>query len=163
VQETRYHRSYWLPSSFTHETILREVSAVANRTQKLVLSFFALAWASLVAILTTAPEIYDQALKLPDGGDRLAELGFLVAITAFIAFLSIGVLRRWRWAFWLIVVAFFFGVLRVPASVLQLTGVLPAAFPSWYVLLQALLGVVQFTIGLLMLIGYRRAGAWGAF
>ena len=136
---------------------------MANRTQKLVLSFFALAWVSLVAILTTAPEIYDQALKLPDGGDRLAKLGFLVAITAFIAFLSIGVLRRWHWAFWLIVVAFIFGVLSVPASVLQLTGVLPAAFPSWYVLLQALLGVVQFTIGLLMLIGYRRAGAWGAF
>jgi hypothetical protein len=144
-------------------TILYEVSTVANRTQKLVLSFIALAWVSLVAILATAPEIYDQVLKLPNGGVRLAELGFLVAITVFIAFLSIGVLRRWRWAFWLIVVAFLFGVLRVPASALQLTGVLPAAFPSWYVLLQALLGLVQFTIGILMLVVYRRAGIWGAF
>jgi hypothetical protein len=136
---------------------------VANRTQKLVLGFFALAWVSLVTILATAPEIYDQALKLPDSSDRLAEVGFVVAITAFITLLSIGVLRRWRWAFWLIVIAFLFGVLRIPASVLQLTGVLPAVFPGWYVLLQALLGVLQFTIGVLMLVGYRRAGVWGAF
>ena len=136
---------------------------MANRTQKLVLSFFALAWVSLVVILATAPEIYDQALNLPDGGHPLAELGFLAAISAFIAFLSIGVLRHWRWAFWLIVVAFLFGVLRVPASALQLTGVLPSAFPSWYVLLQALLGLLQFAIGILMLVGYRRAGIWGAF
>jgi hypothetical protein len=28
---------------------------------------------------------------------------------------------------------------------------------------QALLGVIQFVIGLAMLIGYRRAGAWAAF
>jgi hypothetical protein len=45
---------------------------------------------------------------------------------------------RWRWTFWLIVVAFLFGVLRVPASILELTGVLPAAGPTWYVLFQAL-------------------------
>jgi hypothetical protein len=35
--------------------------------------------------------------------------------------------------------------------------------PTWYVLFQALLGVIQFVIGLAMLVGYRRAGAWAAF
>ena len=84
-------------------------------------------------------------------------------ISAFITLLAIGVVRRWRWTFWLIVVAFFFGVLRVPASVLELWGVLPAAAPAWYVLCQALLGLLQFAIGLAMLAGYRRAGIWGAF
>jgi hypothetical protein len=44
--------------------------------------------------------------------------------------LGVGVLRRWRWTFWLVLVAFLFGVLRVPASILELMGWLPAAGPS---------------------------------
>ena len=136
---------------------------MANRTQLLVLGFFLLVWASLVAILVAAPAVYDQALRLPPGDRRAAELAFLAALSAFIALLAIGVLRRWRWTFWLIMVAFLFGVLRVPASLLELTGMLPAAGPTWYVLLQALIGLLQFAIGLAMLVGYRRAGVWGQF
>jgi hypothetical protein len=71
-------------------------------------------------------------------------------------------MRRWRWTFWLILVAFLFGVLRVPVAVLQLTGVLAADTPVWYVLYQGLLGVAQFGIALAMMVGYRRAGLWGA-
>jgi hypothetical protein len=136
---------------------------VANRTQKLVVAFFALAWVGLVAILAWEPEIYDRALKLPDGSHRLADLAFLVAVSAFIALLALGVLRRWRWVFWLILIAFLFGVVRAAVSILQLAGVLPATGPSWYTLLQALLGVLQFAIGVLMLAGYRQRGVWGAF
>jgi hypothetical protein len=136
---------------------------VANRTQALVLGFFVLLWAGLVAILAAAPAVYDQALRLPPGEHRPAELAFLVALSAFIALLGIGVLRRWRWTFWLIMVAFLFGVLRVPASLLELTKVLPVAGPTWYVLVQALIGLLQFAIGLAMLVGYRRAGIWGEF
>ena len=37
--------------------------------------------------------------------------------------------------FWLILVAFLIGgVVRVPASILQLEGVLGADFPGWYAL-----------------------------
>ena len=132
-----------------------------NRTQGLVLGFFVLAWIGLVAILVAAPEIYHQALRLPASKRCLPELTFLVAISAFIALL--GVIRRWRWTFWLIVVAFILDVLRVPASILQLTGLLRAEGPAWYVLLQALIGLVQFAIGLAMLAGYRRSGVWGSF
>jgi hypothetical protein len=72
------------------------------------------------------------------------------------------VLRRWRWTFWLILGAFLIGgLLRVPASLLELAGVLPAAGPTWYVKFQILLGLVQVAIGLLMLADYRRAGPWG--
>jgi hypothetical protein len=136
-------------------------SAVVNRIQGLVLGFLGLAWATLLVILGVAPEIYDQALGLPSGDHRVAELVFLGALTAFIAVLSIGVLRRWRWMFWFLMVAFLAGVLRVPASILQLAGVLPRAGPSWYIVLQAVLGVLQFGIGLAMLASYRRAGVWG--
>lgn len=141
---------------------VRDWIAVVNRTQSLLLGFFAVVWISLVAILLVEPGIFDDAMKLPEGNHRLADLAFLGAISAFITLLVVGVLRRWRWTFWLILVAFLIGgALRVPASVLALAGMLPASGPTWYVLFQALLGVVQFAIGLLMLADYRRAGPWG--
>jgi hypothetical protein len=135
---------------------------VVNRTQSLVLGFFAFVWVSLAIILLVEPGIYDSAMKLPAGPHPLADLAFLGAITAFILLLVVGVLRRWRWTFWLILGAFLIGgVLRVPASLLGLAGVLPAAGPTWYVKFQILLGLVQVAIGLLMLADYRRAGPWG--
>jgi hypothetical protein len=131
-----------------------------NRTQALVLGFFVVVWVSLVAIFAVAPEVYYRAMQLSSAG---AGLLFLVGISAFIALLVVGVLRRWRWTFWLIALAFLFGVLRIPASVLALAGVLPADGPTWYVLYQGSLGLVQFAIAVLMLVGYRRAGTWGGF
>jgi hypothetical protein len=136
---------------------------VINRTQALVLGFFALAWAILVILRLAAPVIYDQAMKLPAGDNGTADTAFLIAISLFIGVLAVGVVRRWRWMFWLILVAFLFGILRVPASILELTGVLPLVGPAWYAILQAGIGVVQFAIGLAMLAGYRRRGTWGAF
>ena len=135
---------------------------MVNRTQALVLGFLLLAWISLLVILRAAPEVYDQALRLPHER-RAAEFGFLAALAGLIALLSIGVLRRWRWIFWLILVAFLAGVLRVPVAILQLTGVLSADAPTWYVTFQGLIGVAQLAIGLAMLAGYRRSGVWGPF
>ena len=95
----------------------------------LVLGFFLMALASLLVILLAAPEVYDQALRLPGTG-RATEIAFLAALTAFITLLAVGVVRRWRWAFWLILVAFLAGVLRVPVAILQLTGALPQTLQS---------------------------------
>ena len=133
-----------------------------NRTQAVVLGFTLLAWLSLLSILVAAPEVLDGQLRLP-AGNRPAEIAFLVALSAFLALLAIGVVRRWRWTFWLVLVAFLAGLLRLPASVLELTGILPAVGPTWYTLLQAAIGLVQFVIGLGMLVGFRKAGVWGAF
>jgi hypothetical protein len=136
---------------------------MVNRTQALVLGFFLMVLASLVLILVAAPEVYDQALRLPSRSPRWMALTFLAALAVFIGLLAIGVVRRWRWTFWLVLVAFLAGVLRVPVAGLQLTGVLAADGPTWYVAFQGLLGVLQFAIGLAMVAGYRRAGIWGAF
>ena len=125
-----------------------------------MLGVFLVAWVSLLVILVAAPDVYDQALSLPDG--RGTELAFLAALSGLIGLLVVGVVRRWRWTFWLILVAFLFGVLRVPVAVLQLTGVLAAHTPAWYVLYQGLLGVAQCGIGLVMVVDYRRSGAWRA-
>jgi hypothetical protein len=134
-----------------------------NATQALVLGFFVLAWLSLLAILLAAPEIYDSTLKLADRGNGAAEFAFLAGLTALLIVLGAGVLRRWRWTFWLILVAFLFGLLRVPVSLLELAGMLPPGGPPWYEALQGGIGVVQFCLGLAMLVGYRRAGTWGDF
>jgi hypothetical protein len=135
---------------------------MVNRTQALVLGFFGVALASLLLILVAAPDVYDQALRLPDRS-RVAEVAFLAVLTGFLGLLTVGVLRRWRWIFWLILVAFLAGVLRVPVAILQLTRVLAADVPTWYVLFQGVIGLAQVAIGLAMLVGYRRAGVWGAF
>lgn len=133
-----------------------------SRTQLLVIGFFALAWLSVVVLLVLRPDVYDEALRLGEasGAIQLAAVGM---ITALIAFLTVGVIRRWRWTFWLVMVAFLAGVLRVPVSVLQLTGVLHADVPTWYLAYQGTLGIAQFILGALMVLGYRRAGLWGAF
>jgi hypothetical protein len=135
---------------------------MVNRTQALVLGFFVVALGSLLMILVAAPDVYDQALRLPDGSG-VAEVGFLVVLTGFLGLLAFGVLRRWRWTFWLVLVAFLAGILRMPVAILQLTGVLAADVPTWYVLFQGVIGLAQVAIGLAMLTGYRRAGVWGAF
>ena len=64
---------------------------------------------ALVAILILSPDVYAQTLHLARGGSETIEVVFLVALSALIATLVVGVLRRRRWAFWLILVAFLFG------------------------------------------------------
>jgi hypothetical protein len=86
------------------------------------------------------------------------EVAVLAGLTTFIGLLTVGVLRRWRWIFWLVLVAFLAGILRVPAAILQLTGVMDADVPTWYVIFQGVIGLAQVAIGLAMLAGYRRAG-----
>ena len=134
-----------------------------NRSQGLVIGFYVTALIALVAILVFAPAVYAHALKAPQGNSQLLETGFLVALTAFICLLAIGVILRWRWMYWLNLIAFLAGALRVPVSVLQLSGTLPSSDPAWYAVFQALVGLVQFVIGVMLLRGYRKAGVWGAF
>ena len=134
-----------------------------NRTQVMVLGFSAAAWVTLVAILALAPDVFDRAFRLPFADRRTVQLVFLAALSIFLTGLAIGVVRRWRWIFWLILVAFLAGVLRLPASVLELEGVLPLQGPAWYVVLQGAIGLVQFAIGLAMVRAYRRGGPWRTF
>jgi hypothetical protein len=135
-----------------------------NRTQGLVLGFTFVAWIALVAILVAAPELYDSELK-PLGLARvaLARFGFLAGVSALLALLAVGTLRRWRWVFWIVLVAFAAGALRVPVFGLQALGVMPPDVPLWYAGFQAVVGVVQVAIAAAMVAGYRRNGVWGPF
>ena len=144
-----------------NEIVTPGSGSTRSRTQILVLGFFLCVWIALVAILAVSPDVYAQTLRLAPSDPRAIEIVFLAAISAFIAVLAFGVVQRWRWTFWLVLIAFLFGVLRAPASVLQLVGLLPGTGPVWYEVLQGIIGVVQFVIALAMLTGYRKAGVWG--
>jgi hypothetical protein len=138
--------------------------AALNRTQGVVLVFFMLVWVGLLAIVALAPDTFDQTLtQLPFAQSRTVELAFVGTISIFLIILSIGVVRRWRWLFWMILIAFASGVLRLPISVLELTGAIALQGPAWYVAFQGGIGVVQFVIALAMLRAYRRGGTWGEF
>jgi len=134
-----------------------------NRSQLLVLAFIAAAVAALVVVLVIAPGVYTGTLKLAATASPLLGLALLAPLLALLCLLAVGVVRRWRWMFWLIVVAFLAGVLRVPAALLEARGVLPATGPGWYSWFQAVVGMIQFLIGLALLKGYRRGGVWGEF
>jgi len=132
-----------------------------NRTKGLVLALFAAYWLIVVVVLVTARGVYDQQFPVKLSGDRRpAEIGAVLVLTALFGVLSAGIIRDWRWTFWLILVVFMAGLLRAPISALQLTGALPAQGPTWFVALQVVVGLVQFVIGLVMFAGYRRAGIW---
>jgi len=142
---------------------MRICGAVVNRTQQLVLGFVVLAWLALVVILLVSPEIYDRSLGADGAHRRMVDLGLLVALSGLLALLGLAVVRRWRWAFWVILIVFFAGLLRVPTAALVLTGHLSTGDPTWYVVFQAVVGVIQFLIATAMFIGYRRSGIWGEF
>ena len=128
-----------------------------------MVGFLVLAWITLIAILVFSPDVYVRALRQVGGENVGIEISFLIVVSALIAFLVLGVFRRWRWTFWLISVAFFFGVFRLPASALELAGMVPASGPAWYEAVQGGVGAVQFLIAIAMLAGYRKAGVWGDF
>ena len=137
-----------------------------NRTKVLVLALFAGYWVIVVVLLVAACNVYDGLLPQEVtrlGGQLPAEIGTLLVVTALFAALSTGVIRSWRWTFWLILIVFLVGIVRVPAAALQLAGIVPRQGPVWDAALQAVVGLIQFVIALAMLAGYRKAGVWGAF
>lgn len=119
----------------------------------------------MLVLLVAAPDFYGSQLPQTvitlTGNPRLAEVGTLLVLTALLAVLSSGVIRGWRWTFWLILVVFLFGIVHVLTAVLQLTRTVSSQGPAWYVGFQAVVGLIQFMSALVMLTGYRKHGIWG--
>jgi hypothetical protein len=131
-----------------------------SRTKALVLALFALYWVAVVLIVAADRPVLDQVAGLPIHGMSAAIVAVLV-LTALFALLSAGVVRGWRWTFWLILIVFVLGIRTVPVAVLELTGRLPQQGPTWYVVFTVAVGLAQFSIGAVMLAGWRKSGAWG--
>jgi hypothetical protein len=141
----------------THQQLL------VRRLDRLLLAFFLLSALFLLAVYVAAPSIYTQTLLLqssPTDRYPFPVTLFLVVILVFIAVLMVGVVRHWRWLFWLLLVAFGAMVLEIPATILQLTGVLPSIFPVWYSLCR--MGVAMIAVAIAVWMGqiYRHHGVW---
>ena len=126
-------------------------------TQRVVAGFFISVWVLLIGLRIAAADTIHAAL----GIDEPAESIFIAAISVLSAVILVGIVRRWRWLFWLVLLAFLGGAIRVPASALELGGVISSTRPSWYVALQGGIGVAQVIVAILMVRRYRRAGIWG--
>jgi hypothetical protein len=85
-----------------------------------------------------------------------ANVLFLVGIIACIVLLIPGVVRHWRWVFWLMLVAFGGSVLQIPVTLLQVADVLPNADPLWYSLFRMGVAMVEIGIAVWMIQIYRR-------
>lgn len=131
-----------------------------DRARTLVLAFFAVYWVSVLALLLRVRPLYDQMLQL-SGNQARAEIPTFVVLTVLFGILSTGVIRGWRWTFWLILIVFAIGLLRAVYAVLEVAGAVPAKGPVWYVVLPGVVGLVQFGIAVVMLVGYRMPNGWG--
>lgn len=95
-------------------------------------------------------------------GDQLvADIFALAVLTVLFTLLSTGVIRGWRWTFWLVLVAFIVNGLRVPLALVQLSALAPRQGSELVTVLEVAVGLLQVLIAAAMLIGYRRAGVWG--
>ena len=93
-----------------------------------------------------------SALRQPAGG--------VLPLQVTLAVLLVGVRLHWRWLFWLLLIAFGAMILDIPATILQLTGVVPSLFPVWYSLCRMGVSLLAVIIAAWMLSIYRHYGVW---
>ena len=128
-----------------------------------MITFFILAALSLLVVYVADPSIYAQSLSLTSSPvDRYPGpvTLFLVGVLAVIALLSFGVVRNFRWVFWLLLVAFAGSALQIPVTLLQIADVLPSSDPLWYSLFRMGSGVVELALAVWMIHIYRHEGVW---
>jgi hypothetical protein len=134
-----------------------------RRLEIAVIAFFILAAISLLVVYVTSPSIYAQSLSLtssPANRYPVPVTLFLVGILAVIALLILGVVRHWRWVFWLMLIAFSASVLQLPVELLQIFGVLPLTSPLWYSLFRLAVAVLELGLAVWMIQVYRHEGIW---
>jgi hypothetical protein len=138
-------------------------SMLVRRLEQVLIVFFVLAALSLVGVYVAVPSMYTSMLLLPSSQtDRypFPVTLFLLLILVFIAILIVGIVRHWRWLFWLLLIAFSFSILEIPATLLQLTGLLPGRYPLWYSLYRMSVALIEGGMAVWMFQIYRQYGVW---
>jgi hypothetical protein len=99
----------------------------------------------------------------PSASDRYPLLVnlFLLGILTLLTLLIIGILKRWRWIFWIMLLAFSASIIQVPLFILQLAQIVPAADPAWYTLFRlcAVIGEIGMAVWMIQIL--RHDGVWG--
>jgi hypothetical protein len=119
----------------------------------------------LVLIYLLAPALFVETLfETPTPADNLRSAPltlFLLLVLGVIGLGALGVVRRWRWVWWLLLLAFTASALEIPAITLELAGVLPLAVPVWYAVLRMLVSAGLVVIAVWMWRVQRACGEWG--
>jgi hypothetical protein len=135
---------------------------IGGHLERAVIAFFILAALSLLVVYGASPAIYAQSLSLTSSpADRypVPVTLFLVGVLVLITLLSFGVVRNFRWVFWLMLVAFAGSALQIPVTLLQIADVLPSSDPLWYGLFR-MGAVVELALAVWMIYISRREGVW---
>ncbi|TMC86668.1 MAG: hypothetical protein E6J10_06665 [Chloroflexi bacterium] len=141
----------------------KDQRVLLRRLEGILIVFFLVAALFLLVVYFADPSIYTNTLLLkssPTDRYPLPVTLLIVAILVFIAVLIVGILRHWRWLFWLVLIAFGFSILQIPATILQLTGVVPGSLPVWYSLSRMGVAIIQVGIAVWMVQIYRQYGVW---
>ncbi len=136
-------------------------SLIRKRWEWALLTFFVACALSLIVTYVVVPSISSETLLLPSSPSERYPwfvTVFLGGILVFITLLMVGVLRHWRWLFWLLLVAFSCSILEIPAGVLQVTGLLPGHFPLWYSFYRMGIALIEFALWMFQI--YRHTGVW---
>ena len=131
--------------------------------ERLLLLFFFLAALSLVGVYVVTPSVYVTKLLLapsPTDPYPLPVTLFLGSILVFVAVIMVGVIQHWRWVFWLLLVAFGCSILELPATLLQLLGLLPGHPPVWYGLSQMCVALLEVGFAVWMSYISQHYGVW---
>ena len=133
-----------------------------GRLERAIMAFFILAALSLLTVYVADPAIYQSLSLMPSPADRypVPVTLFLVGIFAVIALLILGVVRHWRWLFWLMLVAFSCSALQMPVTLLQIADVLSSSDPLWYGLFRMGVAMVELALAVWMIHIYRHEGVW---
>ena len=146
---------------------MRQKSSATRNLERVIIAFFALVALSLVIVYLADPSMYTSTFLLPPSPTERYSWPttlLILAILAFLVVLVIGVMRHWYWLFWLLLLAFGFAILEIPATLLQWASILPAfpgPFPLWYSLYRVGIALAETGIAVYMLQVYRHSGVWG--
>jgi hypothetical protein len=136
---------------------------IAMRLEMVLVAFLVLAVLSALVIYVADPSLYASSLSLTSTlTDRYPApvTLLLVGVVALTVLLILGVVRHWRWVFWLTLVALGSSALHIPVTLLQIVGILPTAYPLWYSLLQLGVAFIEIGIAVWMIQIYRHQGVW---
>src|SRR5882724_11907176 len=133
---------------------------IARRLEWVIVALFGFLIGSLVVIYLIVPEIYTKALlQQVVAVERYTLVGllFCLAVVVFVGILIVGVMRHWRWLFWLLLFAFCCSLLQIPAMLLQMMKILPGeGYPVWYSVFRMIVAAGMAGIGVWMIWVYRR-------
>jgi hypothetical protein len=132
------------------------------RLQQALIAFFVFCALFIAVAYIVEPTIITDGLKLSRGTERYPLLAsvFVLLLLLLIGLMIVGIVRRWRWLFWLLLIDFTCSLLQIPAAILQLNGLLPETAPVWYILSRTGVGLLQAALAGWMWWIYRYYGVW---